>query len=426
MASRSAAEQELLAPAQAGEEEAFERLTSPVRRELQLHCYRMLGSLHDADDALQDTLVRAWRGIARFEPRAPLQTWLYRIATNVCLSALADRGRRPEEPRVDPLPDHLLDEFDPETQTVERERVELAFVAAVQLLPPRQRAVLLLRDVLGWSAREAAELLETSVASVNSALQRARATLEREREAGRLTRPHCPPEAEVERVLVRRFVEAWQATDVDGLVCLLAEDALLTMPPLPIRVSGRDAVGEFLSTRPADGQLHRFRLVATRANGRPAVGFYPWNDDQGEPVKKIQVKLSSPKPPQAVYDYLVDFERHPEWRFDVLESKLVGGEKGRPGARYHQRIKPGRKEMEANVELTEAEPGRRVGFRTIDDAPVTASGTYTISQSGSGSELVNDVAIEANGFVRIFEPFMGPGLRKTAQRYEEALTERLR
>jgi len=158
MASRSAAEQELLAAAQAGEEEAFERLTAPVRRELQLHCYRMLGSLHDADDALQDTLVRAWRGIARFEPRAPLRTWLYRIATNVCLSALADRGRRPEEPRVDPLPDHLLDELDPEMQAVERERVELAFVAAVQLLPPRQRAVLLLRDVLGWSAREAAEL----------------------------------------------------------------------------------------------------------------------------------------------------------------------------------------------------------------------------------------------------------------------------
>ncbi|HEX2232804.1 MAG TPA: SRPBCC family protein [Thermoleophilaceae bacterium] len=143
-------------------------------------------------------------------------------------------------------------------------------------------------------------------------------------------------------------------------------------------------------------------------------------------MKKIQVRLNSSKRPQEVYDYLVDFERHPEWRFDVLESKLVEGEKGRPGARYRQKIKPGRKEMEANVELTEAEPGRRVGFRTIDDAPVTASGTYTITEAGTGSELVNDVMIEAHGFVRLFEPLMGPGLRKTAKRYEEALAERLR
>ena len=264
----------LLEAARARDAQAFERVTAPVRRDLHLHCYRMLGSLEDADDALQDTLVRAWRGIDRFEPRAPLRVWLYRIATNVCLSALAQRGRRREESQLDPFPDRLLDELGPEASALERESVELAFVAAVQVLPPRQRGVLLLRDVLGWSAKEVAELLETSVASVNSALQRARTTLEREREAGLLTKAHTAPESEVERQLVRRFVKAWEATDVDGLVRLLAEDALLTMPPLPLRVAGSAAIGEFLRTRPAGGQLHRFRLVETRANRRPAVALY--------------------------------------------------------------------------------------------------------------------------------------------------------
>jgi RNA polymerase sigma-70 factor (ECF subfamily) len=274
--SDSAPESRLLDAALAGDEQAFERLTGALRREIYLHCYRMLGSLDDADDAVQETLVRAWRALARFEPRAPLRAWLYRIATNVCLSALERRARRREEPRLDPFPDRLLDEVapGPDAYAVERESVQLAFVAAVQVLPPRQRVVLLLRDVLDWSAREVADLLETSVASVNSALQRARAGLEREREAGLLTKAHSPPESEVERRLVRRFVEAWQATDVDGLVALLAEDALLTMPPLPLRVAGSDAIGEFLSTRPAGGQLHRFRLVETRANRQPAVALY--------------------------------------------------------------------------------------------------------------------------------------------------------
>lgn len=265
---------ELLEAARGRDEQAFQQLIDPARRELHLHCYRMLGSLHDTEDALQETLVRAWRGIDRFEPRAPLRTWLHRIATNVCLDALAKRGRRREEPQLDPLPDRLLPELGPEGSAVEHESIELAFVAAVQVLPARQRAVLLLRDVLGWSAKEVAELLDTSVAGANSALQRARGTLEREREAGLLTRVHSPPESEVERVLVRRFVEAWQTTDVEELVRLLAEDALLTVPPLPIRVTGSGAIGEFLRTRPAGGQLDRFRLVETRANGRPAVALY--------------------------------------------------------------------------------------------------------------------------------------------------------
>lgn len=143
-------------------------------------------------------------------------------------------------------------------------------------------------------------------------------------------------------------------------------------------------------------------------------------------MKKVTAKVNTRKSPQEVYEYLVDFERHPEWRFDVLESKLVQGETGRVGARYRQKVKQGRRELEANVELTEAEPGSRVGFRTLDEGPVTASGTYSIRGTGSGSEVVNDVTIEAHGFVRLFEPFMGPQLRKTATRYEEALGERLR
>jgi len=143
-------------------------------------------------------------------------------------------------------------------------------------------------------------------------------------------------------------------------------------------------------------------------------------------LKKVTAKVNTRKSPQEVYEYLVDFERHPEWRFDVLESKLVQGETGRVGARYRQKVKQGRRELEANVELTEAEPGSRVGFRTLDEGPVTASGTYSIRGTGSGSEVVNDVTIEAHGFVRLFEPFMGPQLRKTSTRYEEALGERLR
>jgi uncharacterized protein YndB with AHSA1/START domain len=142
-------------------------------------------------------------------------------------------------------------------------------------------------------------------------------------------------------------------------------------------------------------------------------------------LKKVQVKLSTAKSPQEVYDYLVDFERHPEWRFDVLESKLVEGETGRAGARYRQRVKQGRREQEVNVELTEAQPPQRVGFRTLDEGPVTASGTYSIGPSASGSEVVNDVAIETRGVLRLFEPLMGPQLRKTAARYEQALRDRL-
>jgi RNA polymerase sigma-70 factor (ECF subfamily) len=290
-------EHAVLRAAQAGDERAFAALTEPLRGELHRHCYRMLASLPDADDALQETLLRAWRQLDRFEPRAPLRAWLYRIATNVCLTALARRsrlgevawagpgdGRRlggdeGEVGRLDPYPDDLLANVasprsGPESVVEEREALELAFVAAIQLLAPRQRAVLLLRDVLEWSAREVAELLGMSVAAVNSLLQRARATLARERQAARIARVHAPAGGEIERRLARRFLEVWVAADVDGLVALLAEDALFTMPPQPERYVGRAAIGTFLATVPFRTGPDRFRLLPTRANHQPGFGAY--------------------------------------------------------------------------------------------------------------------------------------------------------
>jgi RNA polymerase sigma-70 factor (ECF subfamily) len=292
---------ERLTAARSGDERAFEELTRPFQRELHTHCYRMLGSLDDADDALQETFLRAWRQLDRFEPRAPFRAWLYRIATNVCLTILARRARRGEvaatvpvdarrgegEPmQLDPYPDRLLDELAPVMMgpeaTVElREGVELAFVAACQLLPPRQRAALLLRDVIGYSAAEVAAMLASSVASVNSALQRGRATLDRERSAAQVTRTHSPTDPTTEHALVRRLVDAWHAADVASLVAVLTEDALLTMPPRPERYVGRDAIGAFLGTVPGGGRLDRFRLVPTRANRQPALAAYYRDGDEG-------------------------------------------------------------------------------------------------------------------------------------------------
>jgi RNA polymerase sigma-70 factor (ECF subfamily) len=248
------------------DEQSFALLIEPHRRALHLHCYRMLGSLHDADDALQETLLRAWRGSERYEPRARLSAWLHTIATNVCLTAIARRNAQPVELVEDidylqPYPDRLLDDL------VERETVELAFIAAIQLLPPKQRAVLILRDVLGWSAKEAAEALGDSVGAVTSALQRARISLERPR-----ARASAP--AKQERVLVARFMAAWEAVDVDALVGLLTDDAVMTMPPERMQVSGARAIGRFFASVPLDGRLDEIRLVPTRANRQPALAAY--------------------------------------------------------------------------------------------------------------------------------------------------------
>jgi RNA polymerase sigma-70 factor (ECF subfamily) len=257
----------------------------------------MLGSVHDAEDALQETLLRAWRHLASFESRSSFRAWLYRIATNVCLTGAA---RRRVEPTVapaaqadaagsesvtylSPYPDALLDELEasgnPAAHYDLRESVQLAFLAAVQLLPPRQRAVLILRDVLSWSAPEVAELFDSTTASVNSALQRARATIDRLRDEGRLRMERSRPPDEVERSLVHHYVEAWDAVDIERLVGLLRSDAILTMPPVPLRYEGRRAIAEFFATVPAGGALNQIRLIPTRANRQPAVAAYLLDPD---------------------------------------------------------------------------------------------------------------------------------------------------
>jgi RNA polymerase sigma-70 factor, ECF subfamily len=280
---------ELLAAASTGDEQAFVQLTAPLRRKLHAHCYRMLGSVHDADDALQETMLRAWRGIGQFEPRAELSSWLYRIATNVCLRMIEQRGRRDAavvDSYLQPYPDAMLD---PEDEAERRETIGLAFVTAMQLLPPRQRAALILRDVLGWSAREAADLLGISVAAANSALQRARDRVERERSEGSLARVHRPDE-QAEAALMRRFVDAWEAVDIKRLTALLADDALLTMPPDVMRIVGASEIGGFFATVPMDGRLELIRLLPTRANGQPALAAYV-KESPDEPFRAYGVMV---------------------------------------------------------------------------------------------------------------------------------------
>lgn len=276
--------------ARAGDENAFRKLTDPYRRELHLHIYRILGSVEDAEDLLQETLLAAWRGIDRFEGRASLRAWLYRIATNRSLNALRDSARRlpdvpgPELPEptrrseplwLQPYPDALLDGIPddapgPEARYETREAISLAFVTALQQLPPRQRAVLVLRDVLGFRAAEVAGMLESSEDSVNSALKRARKAVE----TGSASRERALlPNTPHERELVGRFADVWERGDVDGVVALLTDDAWASMPPFPQEYQGHAAIAAFLENRfgwrPGD-----MWLVPTRANGQPAFGCY--------------------------------------------------------------------------------------------------------------------------------------------------------
>ena len=291
-------ERSLVAAARAGDEAAFRSLTAPYARELHVHCYRMLGSIQDAEDAFQETMLRAWRHLATFQERSRFRAWLYRIATNACLAAAARRPRDPplespygttpegEVTTLAPYPDELLDELpstapEPGARYDLRESVQLAFLASVQHLPPRQRAVLLLRDVLGFAATEVAELLDASNASVNSALQRARATLDCRHAEGRLGVGRVAPPDEVERALVQRYVDAWESVDVPRLVALLREDVLMTMPPAPVLFRGRQAIGDFFSTVPAGGALDQIRLLPTRANRQPALGGYVLDREAG-------------------------------------------------------------------------------------------------------------------------------------------------
>jgi RNA polymerase sigma-70 factor, ECF subfamily len=266
----------LLACAQAGDERAFRRLVEPYRHALEVHCYRMLGSVQDAEDLAQETLLRAWRALERFEPRVQFQTWLYRIATNACLDELERRPRRPQP--IDPFPDRPSDEtasptYDPAARYAIREGMELALLRAIQELPGRQRAVLIFRDVLGWTAPEVAEILESTVASVNSALQRARGTIEQE-----LPETARTEVEQTERELLNRYVAAFEHADMEGLVALLRKDATLRMPPQPL-LSGGVRIAHFFLDTVARGDLTRIRHRPTWANGRPAVTIEVRADD---------------------------------------------------------------------------------------------------------------------------------------------------
>ena len=282
-----------LSRARAGDEDAFRELIDPYRGELQLHCYRILGSVQDAEDLLQETLLAAWRGLERFDGRSSLRTWLYRIATNRCLNALRDKGRRPREvpamaepPEptrrseplwLEPYPDTLLDTVadtspGPEARYDFREAVGLAFMTALQRLPARQRVVLVLRDVLGFRAAEVADMLDTSEVAVKGALQRARGTLET-RPPGRDPSQTSLPRSPRERELVGHFADAVESGDVDRVVSLLTDDAWLTMPPQPFEYQGHAAIASFLHDRAAL-RGRPLRLVPTRANGQPAFGCY--------------------------------------------------------------------------------------------------------------------------------------------------------
>jgi RNA polymerase sigma-70 factor (TIGR02960 family) len=277
----------------AATEEAFRELTDPYRRELHVHCYRILGSVQDAEDLVQETLLAAWRGLEGFEGRSSVRSWLYRIATNRCLNVLRDRARRPREVQamadapeptrrnepiwLEPYPDVLLEAIadrspGPEARYEARESVELAFITALQRMPPRQRAALVLRDVLGFRTAEIADMLDTGEASVKGALQRARASLE-----GRLPaadRDRAPrPDSASERQLVGRFVDAVNSGDIDDIVALLTDDALLTMPPQPLEYQGHEPIAAFLRHR-AELRGAPLRVVPTRANTQPAFGCY--------------------------------------------------------------------------------------------------------------------------------------------------------
>ena len=284
----------LLDAARRGDEDAFRDLIAPHRGELHAHCYRMLGSLHDAEDALQDALVRAWRGLGGFEAGRPLRPWLYRIATNACLDMIAKRPKRtlpldqapPSEPNagpgrpagelewLEPYPDEALGLADgyaaPEASYEQRESVELAFIHALQHLPARQRAVLILREVLGFSAREVAQSLDSTAASVNSALQRARRTMD-ERLPDRTQQANLRSLGDDGlRETVQRYMEAWESRNVEAMRAVLVDDATFAMPPHPNWFSGREAVVTFITGVP----VHPLRYVPTTANGQPAVGWY--------------------------------------------------------------------------------------------------------------------------------------------------------
>jgi RNA polymerase sigma-70 factor (ECF subfamily) len=300
---------DLITRAQTGDGDAFGQLVEPYRRELQAHCYRILGSLQDAEDALQETLLAAWRSLDGFEGRSSVRTWLYKVATSRCLNTLRSGRRRnpaagtPREvappPGVDlppptrlgevvwlePYPDLLLEGVadsapGPEARYEASEAISLAFITALQLLPARQRAVLILRDVLGFRASEVAGMLDTTEVSVTSALKRARAAVQQRQQASAEREPPPPPESASEREFLARITRAYETGDVDDVVALLTDDVILAMPPLPLEYQGRELAARFLATV-AFRQGRTFRLVPTRANGQVALAAYVRDPDTG-------------------------------------------------------------------------------------------------------------------------------------------------
>jgi RNA polymerase sigma-70 factor (ECF subfamily) len=351
----------LLQAARGGDEQAFQRIVEPHRGELHAHCYRMLGSTHDAEDALQETLLRAWRGLPRFEGRSSLRSWLYRIATNTSLNAVEKRPKRvlpvdygpaadphggPGQPIVEsawvePYPDERIALEDglagPEARYEQREAIELAFIAALQHLPPNQRAVLILREVLGFSASETAETLDTTTASVNSALQRARESVDK----------RLPEQSQQEtlrelgdegtRELVETYVDAWLRDDVDKVVELLTDDVTFAMPPLGTWFSGPE-VAEFLVRYPMSGAW-KWRTVVSHANGQPAIAFYTWDEDAGTylPFALNVLTLRGGKVSDVVAfivrsteDPDADYVRFPEQPADARQLEGVFGLFGLP------------------------------------------------------------------------------------------------
>jgi len=308
-------EREHLDAARGGDQDAYARLVDRYRGELHAHCYRMLGSVHDAEDALQEALLRAWRGLARFEGRSSFRSWLYTIATNACLNAITrrpkrvlpiDYGQPSADPHdavgepvleavwIEPYPDEMLAVEDgpasPEARYERRESLELAFVAALQHLPPNQRAALILSEVLGFSAREVAEALETTTASVNSALQRARKVVdERLPEQSQQAALRSLEDEELNAV-VERYIEAMEQADVGALVTMLSEDASWSMPPQPAWFQGHEAIAAFLTENPF--KYFRWRLLPTRANGQVAVGAYSWDEARGAYLAHVLNVLS--------------------------------------------------------------------------------------------------------------------------------------
>jgi len=286
---------DLISRARAGDGDAFREVIEPYRRELQVHCYRMLGSFQDAEDALQDALLAAWQGLGGFEGRASIRRWLYRIATNKCLNALRSANRRPAKewdlPQVqppeptrlgevawlEPYPDALLKgaidvPLGPEARYEQTEAISLAFVTALQVLPPRQLAVLILRDVLGFHANEVADMVDSTVESVNSALKRARANLQHRRPPIAEREPVPAPDSPAEQAIVAEFARAYESGDVDALVALLTDDVFVSMPPIPLEYQGRDVGARLFASIFRSGR--RVDLVPTRANGQPAFGAY--------------------------------------------------------------------------------------------------------------------------------------------------------